>query len=284
VHLPSLSLEGKTAIITGARRGIGKAIALTFAKAGANVVVSDYVADDGGLEAVAEEIRSYGQRSLIVGADVTLKSDVDALVNKTMDEFGQISILVNNAGVGVRITESGMVGIIGQELPSEKERPIQTGTFNWSATPEDIWDKVIDTHLRGTYLCCQAVVENMIKQKEGNIINLSSIMALRGSSFVISYGSAKAGIIMLTKGLAFDLGQYKIRVNAIAPGYTRTDMIKRTWSDPERLRRSEERIPLGRLAQPEEIANVALFLASNVSSYITGQTIVVDGGVYLNWY
>jgi len=99
VHLPSLSLEGKTAIITGARRGIGKAVALTFAGAGANVVVSDYVIDDGELEAVAEEIRSYGQRSLIVGADVTLKSDVDALVNKTMDEFGQISILVNNAGV-----------------------------------------------------------------------------------------------------------------------------------------------------------------------------------------
>lgn len=284
MHLPSLSLEGKTAVVTGARRGIGKAVALTFARAGANVIVSDYVVDDGELEAAAEEVRSYGKRSFAVKADVTLKSDVDALINKTIDEFEQISILVNNAGVGVRITESGIVGIIGQELPSEKERPVQAGTFNWSATPEDVWDKVVDIHLRGTYLCCQAAIEKMVKQKEGNIINLSSIMALRGSSFVISYGAAKAGIIMLTKGLAFDLGQYNIRVNAIAPGYTKTDMLKRTWSDPERLRRSEDRVPLGRLAQPEEIANVALFLASDVSSYVTGQTIVVDGGVYLNWY
>ncbi len=272
---PSLSLEGQVAIVTGARRGIGRAIALALAQAGADVAVSDIVIEDGELETTAQEIRKSGRRSLAIKTDVTQKTDVDALVEKSEKELGPIDVLVNNAGIGQLVGESGVSGIVGADQPSST---VRTG---WIPTSEDVWDKVIDTHLKGTNLCCQAVAPRMIERQKGNIINISSVMAFTGGSFVVAYSSAKAAIIMFTRGLARDLGRYKIRVNAIAPGYIKTEMTRLVWNNPDVLKLWEDRTPLGRLGEPGEIASVALFLASDASSFITGQTIVADGGYLL---
>ena len=247
---------------------MGKAYALTFAEAGADVAVADVEVADGMLDSVAGQIQKSGQRFLTIQADVTKKSDIDNLVRKTEKELGPIDILVNNAGIGQLVDEAGVSGIVGTDRPSSTIRA------GWVPTPEDVWDKVIDTHIKGTYLCCQAVAARMIERQKGNIINISSVMAFRGGSFVVAYSSAKAAIIMFTRGLARDLGEHNIRVNAVAPGYIRTEVTRLVWNNPEVLKLWETRTPLGRLGEPGEIASVALFLASDASSFITGQTIV----------
>ena len=248
MYTPNLSLEGQVAIVTGGGTGIGRGIALEFAKAGADVVVASRRLSV--LEKVGEEVTALGKRSLAVQTDISRKTDVDNLVQRVMDEFGVIDILVNNAGVGDELT--------------------------LLETPEDEWDRVLDTNLKGYYLCCRAVGKGMVERKKGNIINIASESAFRGNS---SYNISKAGVVNLTKGLARELASYNIRVNAIAPGLVRTDMMTE-WarSDPEHFKQDEAGIPLGRIAEPGEIASVALFLASEASSYITGTTIVVDGG------
>ena len=250
--VPSFSLEGQVAIVTGGGTGIGRSIALEFAKAGADVVVGSRKL--ANLEKVAEEVRALGRRSLAVQTDISRKTDVDNLVQKVMGEFGAIDILVNNAAV--------------------------LGKFSLLEAPEDEWDRVIDTNLKGYYLCCQAVGKRMVERKGGNIINIASTAAFEGGG---SYNISKAGVVNFTRGLARELGRYNIRVNAIAPGWVITDMAKYIMrEDPERLRReAEATIPLGRMAEPSDIASVALFLASDASSLITGQTIVVDGGLKL---
>ncbi|GAF73550.1 unnamed protein product, partial [marine sediment metagenome] len=189
-------------------------------------------------------------RSLVVQTDISRKTDVDNLVQRVMDEFGGIDILVNNAAI--------------------------LNTVPFLKLSEDDWDKIIDTDLKGYYLCCHAVGKRMVERKRGNIINITSTAAFRGGS---SYSIAKAGVVNLTKGLARELGSYNIRVNAIAPGPIMTDMTKFQWSDPKTYKEITARIPLGRRAEPNEIADVALFLASDASRYITGDTIVVDGGL-----
>ena len=249
---PNLSLEGQVAIVTGGGTGIGRGIALEFAKAGADVVVASRRLSV--LEKVAEEVTTLGRRSLAVQTDISRKTDVDNLVQRVMGEFGAIDILVNNAGIL----------IAGRMLEFS----------------EDDWDKVIDTNLKGYYLCCQAVGKGMVERKRGNIINIASV-----SAFVTTvvereglYCISKAGVAMLTRGLAKELARYNIRVNAIAPGYIKTEMNRSTWSNPETLKQREAGIPMGRMAESSEIANVALFLASDMSSYITGSIILVDGG------
>ncbi len=255
MSIPNLSLEGQVAIVTGGRRGMGRAIALAFAEAGADVAVCDIVAEGGEMEVVVEEIKKLGRRSLAVQTDVTKKAQVDNLVQRVMDEFGVIDILVNNAGI-----------IVSAPLLEHSE--------------ED-WDKVIDTDLKGYYLCCRAVGKKMVERKKGNIINIASEQAIKGRSGSPVYAIAKAGVAMLTRMLARELARYSIRVNAIAPGLVRTDFTKRAWSDPERLKEviADINIPLGRIAEPSDIASVALFLASDAASYITGDIIVVDGGL-----
>ncbi len=252
MSIPNLSLEGKVAVVTGSRRGIGKAIALTFAEAGADVAVCDVVVEGGEMETVVEEIRKLGRRSLAVQTDVTQKAQVDNLVQRVMDEFGVIDILVNNAGIVVRA-------------------PLLE-------TPEDDWDRILDTNLKGCFLCSQAVTKRMIERKKGNIINMASTAAFRGDS---AYSISKAGVVRLTEGLARSLGRYNIRVNSIAPGYTITDMTKSAWGVPEVRKQHEALVPLGRMAQPSEIAGIALFLASEASSFITGHMIVANGGSHL---
>ena len=249
---PSFSLEGKVAIVTGGRRGIGKAIALAFAEAGADVAVCDRVVEDGELEAVIEEIRGLGRRSLAVSADITRKTDVDNLVQRVMDEFGTIDILVNNAAMNIL-------------APLLELR-------------EDGWDKIINTDLKGYYLCCQAVGKRMVEQKRGNIINMASTGAMKATEKMGAYDIAKAGVVMLTRVLALELASYNIRVNAIAPAMVKTKFSQPLWDGPEISKQVESEIPLGRLAETGDIIGSALFLASDASSYITGHTIIVDGG------
>lgn len=251
--VPSFPLPGKVAIVTGGRRGIGKAIALALAEAGADIAICDRVVEDGGLEAVAEEIQRLGRRSLAVRADITNKADVDSMVQRVVDEFGVIDILVNSAAMNIRapLLELG----------------------------EDGWDRVINTDLKGYYLCSQAVGKRMVEQKRGSIINIASTAAIKAAAEMGAYCIAKAGVVMLTRVLALELAQYNIRVNAIAPYMVKTKFSQPLWGDPETLKQLESEIPLGRLAEPGDIIGSVLFLASDASSYITGHTIIVDGGL-----
>lgn len=251
--VPGLSLEGKLAIVTGGRRGIGRAIALAMAEAGADVALCDRVTEDGELAAVAEEIQKLGRRALAIKADVTRKGDVDNMVQVVTGEFGAIDILVNNAAMNIMapLLELG----------------------------EDGWDKVINTDLKGYYLCCQAAGRKMVDRKRGHIINIASTAAMKAAPRMGAYCIAKAGVVMLTRVLALELAQYNIQVNAIAPYMVRTKFSQPLWSDARTLKQIEAEIPLGRLAETKDIIGAALFLASDASSYITGHTIVVDGGL-----
>ena len=253
MSVPGLSLEGKLAIVTGGRRGIGRAIALAMAEAGADVALCDRVTDDGELAAVAEEIQRLGRRALAVKADVTRKADVDNLVQVVTGEFGAIDILVNNVAMNIMapLLELG----------------------------EDGWDKVINTDLKGYYLCCQAAGRKMVDRKGGRIINIASTAAMKAAPGMGAYCIAKAGVVMLTRVLALELAQYNIQVNAIAPYMVRTKFSQPLWSDARTLEQIEAEIPLGRLAETKDVIGAVLFLASDASGYITGHTIVVDGGL-----
>jgi len=249
-------LEGKVAIVTGAKRGIGRAIALVLAEAGADVAVATRVVKDANydLEAVAEEIRGLGRRSLAVQADVAKKSDVDNLVQKTVSELGGIDVLVNSAGITTRTT------------------PMEIS--------EEEWDRILDTDLKGCLLCAQATGKRMIEQKRGgSIINLSSVAAVTSPVNRAGYASAKLGVIMLTRQLAKQLGPYNIRVNTIIPGFIKTEMSRDMWSNPKKLKQELAMIPMNRWGEPVEIANIALMLASDVASYVSGIALAVDGGM-----
>jgi len=253
MSLPSLSLEGKVAVVTGGRRGLGKAIALVFAEAGANVTVADVVVEDGQLEAVAKEIQGLGRRSLAIQVDTTRKADVDNMVQKTVNEFGGVDILVNAAGISTRVT------------------PMEIS--------EEEWDRVMDIDLKGCLFCAQAAGKRMIEQgRGGNIINISSGAGIKANVKRAGYGSAKVGLIMLTRQLAIELGLQNIRVNAIAPGLIRTEMTRDIWGDPEISKQSTAMVPMNRWGEPTDIANAALFLASDVASYVSGITLPVDAG------
>jgi len=199
MDLPDFSLTGKVALVTGGRRGIGKAIASTFAQAGADVALADLVADTGELATAAEEVRKLGRRSLAIQADVSVRADVENMVQGVMAEFGRIDVLVNCAGNLVI-------------------KPFLEVT-------DDEWDSIINTHLRGNYLCTQTVARVMVEQKSGNIINLASAAGLNAVEEQSAYGAAKAGISLLTGVLARELGRYNIRVNAIAPSMLKTELI-----------------------------------------------------------
>ena len=252
MSIPTLSLKGKVAIVTGGKRGIGKAIALAFAEAGADVAVCGRVIEDGELNAVADEVQRLGRRSLAIQANISQKADVDNLVKRVMDEFGAIDILVNNAAVSIM-------------APLLELR-------------EDGWDKIIDTDLKGCYLCSQAVGRVMVDQKRGNIISMASTGGIKAWKNLGGYCIAKAGVIMLTKVLALELAGYNIRVNAIAPSFLKTKFSEIFWKDPESLKGLLAGVPLGYLGEASDVVGSALFLASDASSYMTGHTLAVDGG------
>jgi len=243
----SFSLNGKVAIVTGCRRGIGKAIALGFAEAGADVVCCDLITEDGELEGVAKEIKSLGRRSLVVKTDVTNKNDIDSMVKKVLDEFKTIDVLVNNVGVMVR-------------------KPLMEYS-------EAEWDKVMNINLKSTFLCSQAVSKVMVPCKKGSIINISSVCAVKASTTRGCYHVAKAGVSMFTRTLALEIAASNVRVNAIAPGGVKTDWNTWEWNSPENQAK-----PMKRMAETPEIVGGAIFLASDASSYMTGHILIIDGG------
>jgi len=250
--IPNFSLLGEVAIVTGGKRGIGREIALALAGAGADVAVCTRVVEDGGLEAVAEEIKKLGRRSLGIQADTSRKADVDRMVQRVMDQFGHIDILVNNAGA-----------------------LIKAGFLEMS---EDVWDKHMEVNLKGYYLFSQAVAKRMVERRKGCIINIASDLAFKAAPGMSAYCVSKAGIVMLTRALAQELGPYGIRVNAIAPGMIRTELSRPNWTDPAFLKFMETITPLGRIGELSEIVGPALLLASSASSYISGSTVLINGG------
>lgn len=246
-----LSLEGKVAIVTGGSRGIGKAIALTLADAGADVVVSSRKLAD--LELVAEEIRGLGKRSLAVAAHVRESEDIRNLVEKAKKEFGRIDILVNNAA-----TNPAMGPLVDMD--------------------EKMYDQIMNTNLKGYTLLSQLAAKQMISQGGGSIVNISSVLGVTPDKGLGLYCISKAGIIMLTKAMAKELGEFNIRVNAIAPGVIQTSFSQALWTNDVLMKEEMKNTPLKRIAQPEEVGRTALYLASNASAYVTGQTIIMDGG------
>jgi len=243
--LPDFLLKDKVAIVTGAKRGIGKAIAVTFAEAGADVVVCGRTL--GELEEVTSEIRALGRRSLALKTDVTVKNEVTSLIERTIKDFGTIDILVNNAVV---YTGGPLVEL-----------------------SENDWDNSLDIGLKGFYLCSQAVARVMIEKRKGSIINMSSTAGIRPTGWQGAYSIIKAGGIMLTKLLAVELAHWNIRVNALAPTVVKTER-----TNVEVLRGFMTQLPLGRLTELHELTAAALFLASDASSYISGHVLIVDGG------
>jgi len=248
-----MKFEGKVALVTGAARGIGKAIALKLAQEGADVVVTDV--DLEGAQRVAQEIEGLGYKAKAIQADVSQREAVQRLVSKAVSVFGQIDILVNNAGI------------------------IRRGTF-LEHDPQD-WEKVLSVNLGGTFNCAKEVVPLMVKQGGGKIINISSVVGKMGDiASAPSYGTSKGAINTLTKSLARELAPYGINVNAVAPHAIETDM-SREWSE-EKRRQIVEAIPLKRLGKPEEVAEVVAFLASDGAGFITGQILDVNGGYLMD--
>ena len=243
--LPDFSLTGRVALVTGAKRGIGRTIALTFAEAGADVVVCGRTLSD--LEKVAEEIRALGRRSLAVKTNVSVKSEVDALVDRVVKEFGTIDILVNNAVVYAR---GPLVELA-----------------------EEDWDTTVNIGVKGYFLCAQAAARVMIEKKKGSIINMVSTAGIRPTGRQGAYSIIKAADEMMVKLLAAELAEYNIRVNGLAPTVVKTEL-----TNVELFKGFMTQLPLGRLTEVEELAAAALFLASDAASYISGHTLVVDGG------
>lgn len=245
-------LKGKTAIVTGASRGIGRAIAIALAKAGANVAVNYSGSREKALQ-VAAEIEELGSKALVIQANVSDGDAVRAMVKEVTGEFGSLDILVNNAG----ITRDTLI----------------------MRMKEQDWDDVINTNLKGVFHCTKAVTRQMMKQRSGRIINIASITGVIGNPGQANYAASKAGILGLTKSSARELAARNITVNAVAPGFISTDMTGELGDDVKE--QMLKQIPLSRFGKPEDVASIVRFLASDDSAYITGQTFCVDGGMVM---
>lgn len=245
-------LTGKTALVTGASRGIGRAIALKLAQAGANIVVN-YAGSEAAASETVEQVKALGRDAIMVRANVSDSEDVNEMFKTALEHFGNIDILVNNAG----ITRDNLL----------------------MRMKEEEWDAVIDTNLKGVFNCVKAATRPMMKQRSGKIINITSVVGVLGNAGQANYVAAKAGVIGLTKTAARELATRGITVNAVAPGFIDTEM---TAVLPEDVKANlVGQIPLGRLGQTDDIASVVLFLASDAANYMTGQTLHVDGGMYM---
>ena len=243
-------LNNKVALITGSSQGIGKAIALKYAKSGANIVIN-YIGDDTQAKTVANECEALGVKTLIVEADISKSDQVKILFEKTLEEFSRIDILVNNAG----ITKDSLM----------------------MRMTDEAFEQVIDVNLKGTYYCMKQVIKTMMKQRSGRIINMASVVGITGNAGQVNYSASKAGVIGMTKTMARELAARHITVNAIAPGFIQTDMTDILSEDiKDQLKKQ---IPLARLGTVDDVANVAVFLASDEANYITGQVLSIDGGM-----
>jgi 3-oxoacyl-[acyl-carrier protein] reductase len=244
-----LELKNKVVLVTGAARGIGRTIALEFAKEGANVVVNDII--DG--TQVAEEIKQMGRDAVFLKANIANMQEAEQLADKAVEKFGRIDIWINNAG----ITRDALI----------------------HKMTEENWNDVINVNLKGTFNCCKAAAKYMMEQKSGRIISVSSVVGQRGNIGQANYSASKAGIIGLTKTLALEFARYgDITVNAVAPGFVNTEMMR---TIPEKvMQRIVDSIPFHRLAEPDEVSHLIVYLASDKAKYITGQIIGINGGYY----
>ncbi|KAB2337470.1 3-oxoacyl-[acyl-carrier-protein] reductase [Cytobacillus depressus] len=247
-----MKLEGKIALVTGASRGIGREIALELARQGADIAVN-YSGSEERANQVVAEIKEMGRNAIAIKCDVSNSESVANMVKETVDSFGKLDILVNNAG----ITRDNLL----------------------MRMKEDEWDDVMNINLKGVFLCTKAVTRQMMKQRNGRIINISSIVGVSGNPGQANYVAAKAGVIGLTKTSAKELSTRGITVNAVAPGFITTDMTEKLPEDVKE--QMLKQIPLARFGEPADIANVVVFLASEDSRYMTGQTLHVDGGMVM---
>ncbi len=241
-------LERKVAIVTGASRGLGRAMAIGLSEKGAKVVLVD-IKDS---KETAEEIKKNGKDSFIIKVDVSKKDEVKRMVEKTLEKYGKIDILVNNAGI----------------LREGKSEDIK----------EKDWKDVININLTGVFNCAQEVGKHMIKQKQGRIINISSIAGIQGYAGSVPYSSSKGGVVLLTKTLAAEWGKHNINVNAICPGVFATDMTEDYLKNEEFLNNIKSNVPLKRYAEPEELVGTVIYLATKASDYVTGHALIIDGG------
>ena len=255
MRFPTFRLDGKIALVTGGGSGIGKALALGFANAGAKVAVAGRRVER--LEETVEEIEKLGSEGMAVRCDVTRKEEVERMVEAVVERFGRIDVLLNAAGVNRR-------------MPSEE-------------VPEEVWDVILDTNLKGTFLCCQAVGKVMMRQGGGKIINIGSLTSQIGIGMISPYSASKGGVLLLTRALAVEWARYNINVNCIGPGYFRTEMTQALFENEEWKRRALRRIPMRRFGELDDLIGAAIFLASDASDYVTGQIIYVDGGFLAGW-
>lgn len=245
-----MKFEGKTAVVTGGSRGLGRAICLELARGGANVLFC-YAGNEAAARETARDIEALGAKALAVRCDVSDAAQVDALAKAAVEAFGRIDILVNNAG----ITRDNLL----------------------MRMSEADFDLVVNANLKGTFLCMKAVSRLMLKQRYGRIVNVSSVVGLRGNAGQVNYAASKAGVVGMTKSLAKELASRRVTVNAVAPGFMETDM---TAALPEAARAAAQgSIPMNRLGAPEDVARAVAFLASDDAAYITGQVLAVDGGM-----
>ncbi|MBD3310279.1 glucose 1-dehydrogenase [Candidatus Woesearchaeota archaeon] len=244
-------LNDKVAVVTGARRGIGKGIAEKLAEAGAKIVISDIDQEECD-SAAAEIAERFSREAIGIKCDVSSKEEVDSLIQKTVERFGKLDILVNNAGIFF-------------------QKPLMDYT-------EEDWDKVLQVNLKGVYLCSQAAAREMIKNSYGKIVSVSSIAGIIGYPDAAAYCASKAGIINLTREMAIELAKHKINVNSVAPGLIETPMTQHIIEDQEQFQKTLAGIPWNRQGHPSDIANAVHYLVSDEADYVTGQTIVVDGG------
>lgn len=246
-----MKLKDKVALITGGGQGIGKAIALGYAKEGANISVTDINLDNA--KKVAEEINGSGRKAIAIKADVMIESEVDNMVSETVKELGGLNILVNNAGLGFPHAADGM--------------------------KEEEWDKMVGVNLKGVYLCTKRSIRELTKAAPGSkIVNLASVEAIVGSAFLTAYCASKGGVGGYTRALAVELGPRKINVNCLCPHFTETAMTDMVFKNPAMKKMLVERTPMGRLGQVEDMVGPAVFLASPDSDYVTGHSLVIDGG------
>lgn len=248
--LSKFNLEGKVAIVTGSGRGLGRAMAVSLAQAGADVVVTARSFDQ--VKETAQEIEKLGRKCLPVQADVTSSDDVDALIRKALDHFGGIDILINNVGMA-----------IVKDLMN---------------TSLEEWQKQIDTNLTSAYLCCRAVGKHMLEKGSGKIVNVATVAGVRGKWKMSGYGASKAGVIQLTKTLAIEWARHNVMVNCIIPGIFYTSATKSALDNDEIREVRIRKVPLKRIGEPEDIGPLAVFLSSEASAFITGAIIPIDGG------
>lgn len=247
-------LEGKVSIVTGASRGIGRGIAVRLAQEGAKVVINHRGSAEGA-EETARLVREAGGEALVVQADVSRFDEAQRLVQETINAFGQVDVLVNNAGT----TRDTLLMMMKEEQ----------------------WDVVVDTNLKSVFSCCKAVARPMVKRKFGRIVNISSVSGLAGQGGQTNYAASKAGVIAFSKSLAKELGSRNITVNVVAPGFVPTALTEGILAEGDNLQRAVEATPLGRLGTPEDVAGAVVFFASDDASFITGQVLSVDGGLVM---